>query len=146
MANQFYTRAARDILKGDLDLDEAGDDIRVMLCMTNTTADSAFSSANVGDLTLDEHDGANYVRKALGTQAVNEDTGNERAEFDAVDVTWTSLGAGTRAIAGALIYKHVTNDADSVPVAWIDNPAFPNSNGGDYTIQWNAEGVVQGQC
>ncbi len=40
MANFVYTRAARDIFKGDLDFDEAGDDLRVALVMTNTTADT----------------------------------------------------------------------------------------------------------
>lgn len=147
MANFWYTRAARDILKGDLDWDEVGHDIRVILVMTNTTADTEQDAATISAFTtLDEHDGTNYVRKALANQIVNEDTANNRGEGDADNVTWTALGAGTRAIAGAVVYRHVTNDTDSVPVAWIDTPAPPNSNGGDWTANWNVEGIVQTQA
>ena len=146
MANFVYTRAARDIMKGDIDFDV--DTFRVELVMTNTTCDTEEDAANLGAFsTIDRHDGANYVQKTLAAQAVNEDTTNDRAEFDdTADITWTSLGAGTRAIAGAILYKFVTDDAGSTPIAWIDTPSFANSNGGDYTIQWNAEGIVQGQC
>jgi hypothetical protein len=132
-------------MKGDLDLDEAGHDIRVALCMSNTTADTETDKATIsGFTTLDEMDGANYVRKALASQTVTEDGANARAEFDATDVTWTALGAGTRAVAGMLVYRHITNDTDSVPIAWIDTGGFPiTANGGDLTVQWSVEGILQ---
>lgn len=144
MANFVYTRAKRDLLKGDLDFDEAGNDLRVILCMTNTTADTEEDTATISAFTtLDEHDGASYARQTLDTQTVTEDQPNDQAEFDAVDVTISTLGAGTRAVAGCVIYKHVTNDTDSIPLIWMDTPAFPNSNGGDYTLQWAAEGLLK---
>jgi hypothetical protein len=143
MASFVYTPAKTALLNADIDF--AADDIRVALVMTNTTADTEQDMQNIGDLTtLDEYDGANYVRKALASEAVNEDAANNRAEFDATDVTWTALGAGTRQAAGMILYKHVTNDADAVLIAYIDTGGFPFSgNGGDVTIQWNGEGILQ---
>lgn len=142
MANFAYTRGLRDMMLGDVHFDT--DDIRGILVMTNTTADTEEDAATIdGFTTLDEHDGANYARPVLDSEAVNEDTANDRAEFDATDETIANLGAGTRAIQALVIYKHVSDDTDSIPLFYIDTPAFPNSNGGNYTFQWNAEGIAQ---
>jgi len=145
MASFVYTNAKELMLKGDLDFDEAGNDMRVALVMTNTTADTEKDKALMNAFTtLDECDGANYVRKALATQVVSEDAGGLRGEFSADPVTWTALGVGTRQVQGLILYKHVTNDADSIPVAWIDTGGFPFwGNGGDVTYTPNAEGILQ---
>lgn len=136
-----YHKALTKILLGDVHWDT--DDIRVALVMTNTTADTNTDAEFMSSLTLDEMDGTNYVRKAL-TEAVNEDLTNDRAEFDASDVTWTALGAGTRAIAGALVYLHVTNDANSIPLIYIDSGGFPKTaSGGDIQLLFNSGGILQ---
>ena len=143
MASFWYNNAAEQIALGNLDMDTH--DIRVLLCMTNTTADTERDKAFISLFTtLDEYDGAAYVRKALAAEAVAQDDVNNRAEFDATDVTWTALGAGTRNCQGMIIFRFVTVDADSVPIAWIDTGGFPFAgNGGDVTITWNAEGILQ---
>lgn len=143
MAYRVFNEALRGIFAGEIDLN--AHDIRVALVMTNTTADTENDSiTNMDDFTtLDECDGANYVRKALATEAVNRDDGNDRAEFDADDVTWSALGNGTRALQGFLILKHVTNDADSIPIAYVDFSANQNPGGSDFSIAWNAEGIMQ---
>ncbi len=143
MASFVYNEAKRALAAGEIDLDT--DDIRVALVMSNTTADTE-DDVNLmnGFSTLDEMDGANYVRKALASEAINEDAGNDRAEFDADNVTWTALGAGTREVTGMIVYKHVTDDTDSVPPAYIDSGGFPfTAGGGDVTINWNVEGIIQ---
>lgn len=142
MASHWFNEAARGVFAGEIDLN--ADDIRIALLSTNTTADTENDAITTVDgiTTLDEFDGANYVRKALANEAVNKDDTNDRAEFDADDVTWTSLGAGTRSVAGILVYKHVTNDTDSIPIAWVEVSGTPDGN--DFTVQWNAEGILQG--
>lgn len=137
-----YTPAKTALLNGDLDF--AANDIRIALVMTNTTADTEQDMQFVGSLTtLDEMDGANYARQTLANESVNEDAANNRAEFDATDAVFTNLGAGTRNVAGIVLYKHVTNDADSPLIAYIDD-GFPyTANGATLTIQWNAEGILQ---
>lgn len=140
-----YTGAKEQIAQGGIDFREAGDDIRIALVMSNTTADTEQDKLLMNAFTtLDEYDGAAYVRKALATQTVTRDDPNDRAEFDAIDVVWTALGVGTRQAVGMLIYKHVTDDTDSIPLAYIDTGGFPfDGNGGDVTIQWNVEGILQ---
>lgn len=144
MASIVFTNALRALLSGEIDMHTAGDDIRVALLMTNNTAAAEADSDVVSDIsTLDECDGANYVRKALANEAVAADDANTRGEFDADDVVWSSLGNGTREIEGALLFKFDTDDDSSVPIAWIEFAASVNPGGGDLTIQWNAEGILQ---
>lgn len=139
-----YNPAKARILRADLDFDLH--DIRVMLVMTNTTADTQTTAATLSAITtLDEYDGSGYVRKALTGEIVNQDDPNSRAEFDADDVTWTALGAGTRSAQAVLLYRHVDGTAaNDQPIAFIDTGGFPIAgNGGDLTIAWNAEGILQ---
>ena len=143
MASFAYTRMKRNLLLGDIHFDT--DDIRVAAVMTNTTADTEADKTFMDQFTtLDEFDGANYGRIALQNEAVNEDTANDRAEFDADNITFSSIGAGARDIQGLIVYLHVTNDADSVPLLWIDTGGFPfTANGGDLVTAWNVEGIAQ---
>lgn len=127
---------------------DTDDDIYVALCSTNSDVpESNDGIQDLADLTLDEFDGANYVRKKLANTEVNLDDANDRAEFDADDVTWTSLGAGTRAVEAILIYKDADDDGDSADdasnpvIANIDKSITPDGN--DLTISWNAEGIIQ---
>ena len=145
MASFAYTKFKQLLLAGEIDFDEAGNDIRVILVMTNTTADTEKDVDTVSAFTtLDEMDGSGYGREAIANQATAEDEANDRGEFDGDDVTFASVSAGTRDVQAAVIYKHVTNDTDSVPIAYIDTGGFPFSpGGGDIVIQWNAEGILQ---
>jgi len=144
MASFVYTKAKTKIANQSLNL--ATSDMRVALVMTNTTADTEEDTEFIsGFTTLDEFNGSGYARQVLTGEAINEDLTNNRAEFNAVDVAFGSLGAGTRQCAAVLVYKHVTNDADSIPVAYIDNAAqFPfTGNGSTVNILWNAEEIIQ---
>ena len=143
MASFVYTPAKTKVLTASFSYATA--DMRIILCMTNTTADTDQDAEFVASIgTLDEYDGAAYARKTLAGEAVNEDLANNRAEFDANDIQWAALGAGTRQAAGMILYRFVTNDADSPVVAWIDSGGFPFSgNGGNVDVAWNAEGILQ---
>lgn len=143
MASKVYNVGKHRVANGNMDLD--GDDMRLFLVMTNTTADTDQDAiTQTSDFgTLDECDGANYVRKALANEAVNRDDANDRAEFDADDVVWTALGNGTRQIQGAVIHEFITNDAGSFPFCWIEFGATVNPGGANFSIVFNAEGIAQ---
>lgn len=145
MASFVYDNAKEQILLGAIDF--SSDDIRIALLMTNTTADTEKDKATVGDFTtVDDFDGSGYTAggAALVGEAVAEDNPNNRAEFDANNLTFSSLGAGTRDIQGHLIYKFVTNFNSSLPIAWVDTGGYPvTANGGDIVINHNAEGILQ---
>lgn len=142
MAAFVYHPALEKIMDGTIDFDT--NDMRVALVMTNTTADTEVDTTLMNGFgTLDECDGANYVRKAIGNEAVNFDSGNDRAEFDGDDITWTALGNGTRQIQGYIVFKFVTDDSDSIPVIYRDFAATINPGGNDLQVAWNAEGILQ---
>ena len=143
MANFAYNEAKRALLQGEIDL--VNDDIRVMFVMTDTTADLEDDANVIADFTtLDEYDGSGYARQALTSKAVNEDSANNRAEFAATNSTFSNVAVGTRQVQAAILFKHVTGDADSVPIAYIDTGGFPfTGNGSDVIKQWNAEGILQ---
>lgn len=98
---------------------------------TNATVGDALGEANV-----DECDATNYVRKTLANKAVTT-TGNKTL-FDADNPVWTALGgASNNTITGVLIFKFVTNDAASIPLAYID-VADLVTNGGQVTYTKDA--------
>jgi hypothetical protein len=145
VASFVYTPAKTALLNADIDFG-APNDIRALLVMTNTTADTEQDVANIADFTtLDEYDGSGYSRATLAGEVVNEDAANNRAEFDANDFNFgTTVAAGTRQAAGMVIYKHVTNDADAILLAYIDTGGFPVAGGGGaFNVTVNAEGLLQ---
>ena len=143
MASLVYTYAKAKLLSADIDLN--ADDIRVAMVMSDTTCDTEEDKQFIDTFTtLDECDGANYVRKELASEAVTADEANDRGEFDADDFTWTALGVGTRQNVGLLLFKHVNDDTDSIPIAYIDTGGFPfDGNGGNVTYTVNVEGILQ---
>ena len=143
MANFWYNEAKRALAEGELDL--VDNTLQVMLVMTNTTVDTEDDVNTLsGFTTLDEYDGANYARGTIANLAIAEDTANDRAEIDGDNQVFASLGAGTRQCQAAVIFKFVTNDSDSVPIAYYDTGGFPfDGTGSNVTVQWNAQGILQ---
>lgn len=146
MANFVYNHSKHELGQGGLQF--ASHDMRILLVMTNTTADTQDDVTSIsGFTTLDEMDGSGYARLALTGEAWAKDATNNRSEFDANDADFGAVSAGTRQVQALILYRHVTNDTDSFPVAYFDTvsagPGFPfSANGGTITIQWNAEGIV----
>lgn len=145
MANFCYSKYKAQLLAGAINMGTA--DIRVALVMTNTTANTQQDVTSfAGFTTTDEYDGTGYTSpgQALATKAVTQDTTNHRGMFDADDLTWTSLAAGTRQCKAAIVYLFITNIAGSLPIAYIDTGGFPFAgNGSNVTIQWNSAGIIQ---
>ena len=136
-----FTKATEQILKGAIDF--VNDDIRVILVDNTNTALADRDAATIsGITTLGELAGTGYARKSLANQAVVQDDPNDQSYFDADDVGYTGINAGTA--EAALVYKHVTSDADSIPLFYLDGGQFPIvTNGSDVTIQWTATGLMK---
>jgi hypothetical protein len=95
-----------------------------------------------------EYAGTNYARKTLTARTVTVDDGNDRSELDdTADITWTALGPDT-ICNGILVYwdpNGSDSDSTNVPLLYFDlnaNGISFNGNGGDITLQWNADGLV----
>ena len=152
MANLVYNLAKKELLDGSLDL--VSDVIQVMLVTSSYVADvdnDYVDEVGANDPIDHELSGTGYAagwagagRKTLAGKGFSEDDANDRGEFDdSADITWTAIDAGTAA-AAILIKKGSANDTDGLLIAYIDQGGFPVvTNGGDLTIQWNAEGILQ---
>lgn len=157
MASLVYNKAKQEIADGALDLD-TDTKVKVMLVNSGYTPDADHEVVDAGGASdpIDaEIVATNYTggyggagRLALATRVVNLDLTNDRAEFDADDLTWTSLGGATNdTIVAAIIIKEdhlgaTGNDTETRLIAYVD-VADTTTNGGDFTIQWNAEGILQ---
>jgi len=141
MASLFNNYAKSRFADGTFDWDT--NDIRILLVDNTTTVDTEANAQNLaGYTTLGELSGTGYVRKALTTKTVTTDTSNNRAELDCDDITWTGLNAGTA--IGFLIYKHVDGTAaNDQPIAYSEFTSPFVSNGGNFTITVDVEGLLQ---
>lgn len=143
MASIVYNEFKRANAAGEIDLD--ADDIRVALMMTNFNPTENDGIVNVANLIgLDRADASGYADVALTGEAVNKDDANDRAEFDANDVSFAGLGGNaTRDYDGLLVYKFVTNDADSIVIAYIEFAAPVSGTVTQLDVTFNAEGILQ---
>lgn len=143
MASNVYNNFLKELLNAYL---VSGADIRAALLMTNTTADTETDAIEAVDdiTTLDECDATGYARVQLASEAANADDTNDRAEFDATDISFTGLGGdATRDYQGVLIYKHVNDDTDSVPIAFIDFSSDIPKSATQVNVPWNEDGILQ---
>lgn len=139
-----YTPFKQKLAKADVDMDTF--DIRAILVMSNTTADTDQDAASISAIgTLDEYDGTGYSRPDLGATTITEDDANNRSEVDVADFTFgATVGAGTRQAVGMVLYVEVGTDAQDYPVAYVDTGGFPFAgNGGAINVTVNAEGLLQ---
>lgn len=150
MADFVYTIGLSGLMDGTIDLNTH--DIRVRLVMTNTTADTddgtGRDAATIAAITMDEMDGASYPTGGgvLAAESVAPDTANNRGVFDANDLTFTTLGQGTRKVQAAIVVKSIGQDGTDIPIYYIesgfDPPTGVDANGGDFKITWHANGIA----
>lgn len=141
MADAVYNRFKMGILQADYDLKEASDDVQVALVTSTYTLDIDIHE-DFADIT-NELSGTGYTAggEDITTQAVTQDNTDDEGVFDGVDVTWTGINAGTA--ARAIVYQNTGTPATSLLIGAIDSGGFPiTTNGGDLTIQWATEGIL----
>ena len=77
--------------------------------------------------------------QTLGSKTKTKDTTLDRIVFDAADPVWTAVAGGST-VGWVVIFKFVTNDAGSTPIACLDITDTA-TNGGDITITFSANGI-----
>jgi hypothetical protein len=132
MASNGYTQGLADFLDGTSDWDAGGQTYNVLLASTSYTPDKdhQFVSSVTNELS-----GGGYVRKTTANRAATRDTTNDRVDLKADNITWTALTGAPRY---AIVFKQVTNDADSRLIACIDLTA-QSLAGVDFTIKWDGQ-------
>ena len=140
----IYNNFKELVMEGEFDLASGGDTLK--LFMWHTTAPDIDSHTSYTDYSANEvADGAvNYTAggETLANQDVTQDNANDRGIFDADDVTWSNLllttpGDATPDYCG--IYDD-THASDLMICYW--ELGATATNGGDYTLQFNATGII----
>jgi hypothetical protein len=79
--------------------------------------------------------------ETLGSKTVVLDSANDRGVFDGANVTWTALLLSTPAShlpSHAVMYS--TTASNLLIAYWVLGTTV--TNGGDYTLAWNATGII----
>jgi len=136
MASGIYNRFKYDVMVGNLALN-ASDTINVQLHTSTYTPDADHNV--IGDLTNEVAAAGGYSTggAALGSPTITEDDANDVAFLDGVDTTWSTSTITAR----YAVIIDVTNTNSLI--AWIDFTEDKSSSGGDFTIQWDATGIVE---
>jgi hypothetical protein len=135
MADAKYNSFKGDVQKGLINLGSGGSTIHCML-VTATYVPNIDTHTNVSNIT-NEVVGTGYTAggKALTTKSVTVNTTTDLAMFDADDVVWATSTITAR---GAVLYKITTGEL----IAYFDFVTDKISTAGDFTVQWNASGIL----
>lgn len=132
----IYNNFKEEVMEAAFNL--ASDTIKVILVTGYTPDIDTHSAYTQTAITSVEETGTGYTAggAALTSVTVTQDNTNDRGVFDAADLTWTGLDVGTP--SHAIMYDD-THANDKLIAYWEITTA---SNGGDYTLQWHANGII----
>lgn len=141
MAELTYNAAALAFMRGDIDMN-APDDFRILLLTTDAENPDHATVAAIIAAGAVEATHTNYARHSVAGDATAQDDTNDRAEYDATDPVFSSIGAGADIVA-AVLYQHNGADSANIPIAHYDTNFPVTPNGSDITLTINAEGLLQ---
>lgn len=138
MASGVYNNFKAELMKKTHDL--VNDTIKVALMATA----HAFTAENDGwaDVSANEASGTGYTTPGqnLASKAVTTDDTDDEGVWDAADTTWSS---STVTAYHAVIYDDtITTPVADTLICSIDFGGAKSSSNGNFTLQWNAEGII----
>ncbi len=138
MPNVLFNSFKKRIMDGSIDLDS--DTLKVALMAGSFVPDMDLHTF-WSDVRANEVAGTNYTAggQVLAGKVVTQDNAADKAVFDANDVTWS---ASTITARYAVIYKDTGVTTSSPLICCFDFGADKSSSNGDFTIQWNASGIL----
>ena len=137
MASFVYNFGKVGLLKGRIDL--VNDTIKCMLVTSSYTPDKDADEYR-SDVTS-EASGTGYSAggKALMDNTVAQENPTDMAIFDAADTSWTVTTLTARA---AVLYKETGAAATDILIAYLDFGSDYSTVGEDFTIEWDAAGIL----
>ena len=137
MADVIYNSFKKNIMNGGIDLDT--DTIKVML-VTSSYTPNQDTHEDRADVT-NEVSGTGYTTGGaeITSKTVTADTTDDEGVFDGADVTWSTATITAR---GAVIYLSTGVAANDLLICYLDFGSDQSSSAADFTIAWNAEGIV----
>jgi hypothetical protein len=138
-----YNNFKEQVLLGTFNLGNGGDTLKIF--MWHTTAPDIDSHTAYSDYSANEvSDGStNYTAggETLASQAVSQDNANDLGKFDADDVTWSSLLLTTPVDATPDYCGIYDTTASNLMICYWELGSTA-TNGGNYTLQFNASGIL----
>lgn len=128
MASEMFDAGVDGITKGTINW--TGDTIKARLVAASVVPDRT-ASVMTGLTAI----GTDQV---LGTMTQTKDTTNHQEHFGSANPTWSAVASGST-VGFVVVYKFITNDAASIPIALIDVTDLP-TNGSDITYPVDANG------
>lgn len=137
MADVIYNAFKKNIMNGGIDLDT--NTMKVAL-VTSAYTPNQDTHEDMADVT-NEITGTGYSAggATIGSSTVTADNTDNEGVWDGADVTWTTATITAR---GAVIYKSTGVAANDLLVCYLDFSTDQSSSGADFTIAWNAEGIL----
>jgi len=121
-------------IAGAWNLASGGDTFKMIICSgAEPGADGTINLANVTQITA-----ANYAAATLSTQALTQDDSGNLAKWDALDVTFTALGAPSAAETFCSLFDD-TIGSDPLLCYWT---LTTQSNGGNYGLVFSGDGII----
>lgn len=141
----IYNNFKELVLSGVYNLASGGHTIKITLhtgYTPNIDSHQIWGDTGVSSTEYTTASGYTAGGKTLGSQAVAQDDSNDRASFDGADVTWTSLGPLSPATPSHVIMWDDTPTSPADPLIAYWELGTTATNGGDYTLQWGANGIL----
>jgi hypothetical protein len=142
MSSFAYNGFKKNSMKGVIgDLSSAGTTVKVALVTSTYVAAADKDAHEFFSSVTNEVSGSGYTAggAALANKAVTQVDASDLAKFDADDVTWANATVTAR---GAVVYKDTGTAATSPLICLIDFTTDKSSSNGNFTIQWDAGGIV----
>ena len=133
-----YNNGKEQLMLGTFNLGTGGSTMKVALVTGYTP--NIDTHQTFADVVANEASGSGYTARGatLANQAVTQDNTNDRAAFDADDVTYTGLSVGTP--SHAIVYKDTGTNSTSHLLMYFELGRA--SNGGNYTLSFNSIGLL----
>ena len=144
-AGAIYNNFKEQVMEGVFNLASGGHTIKVTLhtgYTPNIDSHTVWADTGVSSTEYSTASGYTAGGKTLASQDATQDNTNDRGVFDAADVTWTSLGALSPATPSHVIMWDDTPTSPADPLIAYWELGTTATNGGDYTLQWGANGIL----
>ena len=137
MASLIYNNFLEELLKANIDFEN--DTFKLALVTSSYTPDRD-THDNFDDIT-NEVSGTGYTAggAALANLTVTQDNTNDKAVFDAYDVTWASSTITARA---GILYKVGAWASTSPLIGYIDFTEDKVSTVGNFIVSFNVSGII----
>lgn len=140
MASGAYSRGILNVLNGTVDLDTTATKIGLAISTYAPDPDeSSLTTFASSEATCTGYTGGfgGGGRKSA-TITLTEQTANNRVVCIIGDLTWSALGGASNNTLGfAILLREVTNDAASIPLAYLQFASNVTTNGSDILVDFD---------